>query len=169
MEDPDLRRFHAFETDPEARWMAAFASREAPSLAESRARWKRSLRDPAVAARTILADGRPVGYVVRFPLFGLPSVAYWIDRRSWGRGIATAALRRFLGELKERPLHARVAVDNLASRRVLEKCGFRTIGKDRGRAEARGAEVEELVMRLARPTRRAGERARPRRSGSDVA
>jgi RimJ/RimL family protein N-acetyltransferase len=48
-------------------------------------------------------------------------------------------------------MHARVAADNLASRRVLEKCGFRVIATDRGLAEARGAEIEELVLRLDEP------------------
>lgn len=41
-----------------------------------------------------------------------------------------------------------VAADNVASRRVLEKCGFRVLGMERGVAEARAAEIEELVLRL---------------------
>ena len=45
-------------------------------------------------------------------------------------------------------MHARVAADNVASRRVLEKCGFQVIGTDRGFAEARSAEIDELVLRL---------------------
>jgi RimJ/RimL family protein N-acetyltransferase len=47
-----------------------------------------------------------------------------------------------------RPLHARVVSDNVASRRVLEKCGFRVIATERNVAEARSAEIEELVLRL---------------------
>jgi RimJ/RimL family protein N-acetyltransferase len=47
-----------------------------------------------------------------------------------------------------RPLHARVASDNVASRRVLEKCGFRVIATERGFAEARAGEIEEFVLRL---------------------
>jgi RimJ/RimL family protein N-acetyltransferase len=50
---------------------------------------------------------------------------------------------------RTRPLHARVAYDNVASRRVLEKCGFRVIATERGFAEARSGEIEELVLRLA--------------------
>ena len=48
-------------------------------------------------------------------------------------------------------MNARVASDNVASRRVLEKCGFRVIATDRGFAEARSAEIEELVLRLEEP------------------
>jgi ribosomal-protein-alanine N-acetyltransferase len=47
-----------------------------------------------------------------------------------------------------RPLHARVAYDNVASQRVLEKYGFRVIGTERGFAEARSREIEEVVLRL---------------------
>jgi RimJ/RimL family protein N-acetyltransferase len=31
---------------------------------------------------------------------------------------------------------------------VLEKCGFREVGTDRGFAEARGGEIEEVRLRL---------------------
>jgi RimJ/RimL family protein N-acetyltransferase len=42
-----------------------------------------------------------------------------------------------------------VAADNAGSIRVLEKCGFTLVGKDRGYAHARGEEIDEWVMRLA--------------------
>jgi RimJ/RimL family protein N-acetyltransferase len=74
-------------------------------------------------------------------------VTYWIGRSFWGKGIATGALRAFLTVDPARPLHARVASDNVASRRVLEKCGFRVIAHERGFAEARSGEIEELVLR----------------------
>ena len=38
--------------------------------------------------------------------------------------------------------------DNVASIRVLEKCGFVRIGTDRGYANARRAEIDEVVMEL---------------------
>ncbi len=53
-----------------------------------------------------------------------------------------------LAEVVERPLHARAAKDNLASIRVLEKCGFVISGYDHGFADARGEEIEEVVMIL---------------------
>ena len=43
---------------------------------------------------------------------------------------------------------ARVAKDNLGSRRVLEKRGFAIVGEARGFANARGEEIEELVLEL---------------------
>ena len=38
--------------------------------------------------------------------------------------------------------------DNLASLRVLEKCGFVVIGREKGFANARGMEIEEVVLEL---------------------
>jgi RimJ/RimL family protein N-acetyltransferase len=49
-----------------------------------------------------------------------------------------------------RPLHARVAHDNVASRRVLEKCGFRVVATERSFAEGRSGEIEEVLLQLER-------------------
>jgi RimJ/RimL family protein N-acetyltransferase len=56
---------------------------------------------------------------------------------------------------RSRPLYAHVAFDNAASRRVLQKCGFRVIATEQGFAEARSAEIEELVLRLDEPASQA--------------
>src|SRR5262249_10111903 len=93
-------------------------------------------------------DGVVAGTIGSWGAPGEREVTYWIGRPHWGKGIATAALNALLAVDRSRPLHARVASDNLASRRVLEKCGFRVIATDRGVAEARSAEIEELVLRL---------------------
>jgi len=128
--------------------MAAFGGADLDSPDSFQVHWERMLGDRAVLARTVLWNGRIVGAVLQFPLFQKPSVAYSIDRGFWGRGIATRALSAFLKECPVRPLYARVATDNLASQRVLEKCGFTISGSGRGFARFRGAEIEELVYRL---------------------
>ena len=46
------------------------------------------------------------------------------------------------------PLYARVAKDNAASIRVLDKCGFKLHDEDRGFANARGEEIEEYILIL---------------------
>ncbi len=48
----------------------------------------------------------------------------------------------------ERPLFARVAHDNIGSKRVLEKCGFQVVGKDVAFAQARQTDIDELILRL---------------------
>jgi RimJ/RimL family protein N-acetyltransferase len=128
--------------------MAAFGGEDSDSEAAFQARWERMLSDRAVLARTVLWNGKIVGSVLQFELFKKPSVAYWIDREFWGRNIATRALAEFLRETPARPLYARVAKDNLASRKVLENCGFKMIGEDRGFARFRGTETEELIYQL---------------------
>ena len=79
---------------------------------------------------------------------GEAELSYWIGRAFWGKGIATAALKLFIEELEIRPLHARAAADNLASIRVLEKCGFTRTGTDRYFANARGEKIEEVIYIL---------------------
>ncbi len=64
-------------------------------------------------------------------------------------GIATWALKEFLVQKNQiRPIYARVAKDNLGSRRVLEKCGFKIIGESKGFANARNEEIEELILMI---------------------
>jgi len=59
---------------------------------------------------------------------GTAEVGYWLGEAVWGKGLGTAALNAFSGwafaEFDLRRLYAAVMVDNLGSRRVLEKAGF---------------------------------------------
>ena len=71
-----------------------------------------------------------------------------VGKPYWGQGIATAALRAFLLQVTVRPIYARAAKDNLASLRILEKCGFTMVGEGKGFANARGQEIEEWLLRL---------------------
>jgi RimJ/RimL family protein N-acetyltransferase len=111
-------------------------------------RWSRLRADATVLNRVIVVDDDVVGTIGSWGDPGEREVTYWIGRSYWGKGIATEALRAFLAVERSRPLHAHVAADNVASRRVLEKCGFRVIATGRGVAEARSAEIEELALRL---------------------
>lgn len=131
--------------------MAAFGGEDSDSLDAFQSRWERMIRDRSVRVRTVLWNGEIVGWVGQFELFQKPSVAYWIDREFWGRGIATRALLALLAESPVRPMYARVAKDNVASRRVLEKCGFKLSGEEKGFARYRGVEVEELIYQLRAP------------------
>ena len=78
---------------------------------------------------TILLEGQVAGSIVSFAQSGKLQVGYWIGRSYWGQGIATKALSAFLGHVKARPLYAHVAKHNIASLRVLEKCGFTICGE----------------------------------------
>jgi RimJ/RimL family protein N-acetyltransferase len=69
-----------------------------------------------------------------------PELGYWIAVRHWGRGYATEAARAVIGyaftELGHNTLSASVRVNNPASRRVLEKCGFQWSGVELRRIRA---------------------------------
>ncbi|MEU6630037.1 GNAT family N-acetyltransferase [Streptomyces parvus] len=149
VEDADLPLFFAWMSDPDATRVAAFTPKDPTDRAAFDAHWARIRSGSGgVVMRTAVADGVVVGHVGAYGEVGDRQVTYWIDRAHWGRGLATAALRAFLDETPIRPLHARAAADNLGSRRVLEKCGFVVTGTDRGFAQARGEEIDEVLVTL---------------------
>lgn len=61
-----------------------------------------------------------------------PEVGYWLGVAYWGRGFATEAVRAVIdhafGDLEHEALISGARVNNPASRRVLEKCGFQWTG-----------------------------------------
>ncbi|MRS04229.1 N-acetyltransferase [bacterium] len=142
----DLNIFFEQQLDLQANIMAAFTSKNVSDRAAFDAKWAKILADPAISIRTVLAGSQVAGYVLHHSWFGDPEITYWLGREFWGRGIATQALRSFLEQEKLRPLYGRVAADNIASRRVMEKCGFVLIGEDKGFSNARGQEVDELIL-----------------------
>jgi len=144
--ESDLQLFFEQQLDPQANFMAAFTSKNVTDRKAFDDKWAKILADPAIAIRTILANERVTGYVLHHSWFGDPEVTYWLGREFWGKGIASRALQMFLQQEKLRPLYGRVAKDNAASRRVLEKCGFVLIGEDKGFSNARGEEIEELIL-----------------------
>lgn len=148
--EDDLVIFFQQQQDPAANWMAAFTSKDPTDWAAFAAKWAKILDDRTGTAMTIVCGGRVAGNVLSFvaPWSGQREVSYWVWRDHWGRGVATRALAAFVEGLAARPLYARAAWDNIASIRVLEKCGFVPIGRDRGFANARGAEIEEVVLEL---------------------
>jgi RimJ/RimL family protein N-acetyltransferase len=148
VEAADLPWFFEFERDARACWMAAFTAEDPSDREAFDAHWRKVLANPAITKRTIVFDGKVAGYAACFEREGVPEVCYWIGPAYWGKGIATRALRLLVGELPARPLFARVAKDNLASLRVLAKCGFVVCGEGRYFAAARGQEIEEAVLRL---------------------
>ena len=147
--DSDLPIFFAQQLDPDANYMTAFTAKDPSNREAFDAHWDKIRAEPTILIRTILCDGQVAGSVLSYEEDGRPEVSYGLGREFWGKGIATWALGEFLREVNlKRPMYARVAKDNLGSRRVLEKCGFAVIGEERGYANARGMEIEELLLEL---------------------
>ena len=61
------------------------------------------------------------------------SLSYFVERAHWGLGYGRAIVDQYLRALPraDRPLTARVARGNLASRRILERAGFREAALER--------------------------------------
>ncbi|MBV8584496.1 MAG: GNAT family N-acetyltransferase [Candidatus Eremiobacteraeota bacterium] len=76
-------------------------------------------------------------------------IGYWLGRKFWGRGIATAAVSAVADLVFEREdivrLEAGAYSNNLQSQRVLKKCGFEREGILR-RAVIKGDEILDVVM-----------------------
>ncbi len=140
----DLPAFFEHQLDPAATRMAAFPSRDREAFM---AHWAKIMADPSNVLKTILYEGRVAGNVVSWEQDGRREVGYWLGREFWGRGIATRALALFLEQVRTRPLFAHVAVHNLGSICVLEKCGFAPYTEGQASDIPEG-EVEELVLRL---------------------
>jgi RimJ/RimL family protein N-acetyltransferase len=145
--ESDFPVFYANQGDDVSARMAAFGTRD-PDARAYAARWTKGLADDSQTAKTIVQGGQVVGFVATWLLEGKPQVTYWIARAHWGRGIATEALSRLLQCVTTRPIYASAAKDNVASLRVLEKCGFRICGSGSAFSSVRGAEVEEVFLEL---------------------
>lgn len=144
--DSDVPIFFDHQNDEAANYMAAFPPRDQSAFTTH---WAKIRHDPAVILKTILFEDEVVGHVASFDRAGDREVAYWIAREHWGKGLATAALSALLELDPKRPLIGRVVTDNIGSLRVLEKCGFVASGTEKMFAESRGAEIEEVIMKLA--------------------
>jgi RimJ/RimL family protein N-acetyltransferase len=146
--EEDLPLFFEHMQDPAAVRMAAFTPKDPADRAAFAAHWTKLRANATVVAKTILCDGRVAGSILKFEQDGTPEVTYWIAREYWGRGVATQALAAFLPYVRARPLYGRAAKDNVGSIRVLEKCGFTLVREEKGFANARGTEIEEVVLEL---------------------
>jgi RimJ/RimL family protein N-acetyltransferase len=138
VEADDLPLFFEHQRDPIAVAMVAFHSRDRAAFDQH---WAKLLADDSCLKKTIIvvsavsaenhvvsavsAENQVVGNIGSWTADGKREIGYWIDRAFWGRGVATEALSAFLCLEQTRPLYAGVAKHNVASIRVLQKCGFK--------------------------------------------
>lgn len=144
VQESDLPIFFEQQLDQEARKMAAFPGREHDAFMTH---WHKILADKGCITYTIVFDGRVAGNIGCWEAEGKWQIGYWLGREFWGQGIASAALAQFLETVTTRPLFAHVAKTNVASIRVLQKCGFTMCGEDRFTMPD-GIMGEELILRL---------------------
>lgn len=139
VEAGDLPAFYDHQLDPEATRMAVFSARDRDAFMTH---WAKSMADATSTLRAIIFEGKVAGNIVCWEQSGQHTVGYWIGRDYWGRGVASEALSQFIAQVKLRPLVAHVAKHNVASLRVLQKCGFVVSG------EATNPGGEEYLLML---------------------
>ena len=138
--EDDLDVLFEQQREPEAIAMAIFPAREREAFD---AHWRRVLANDRNVVRAIEVDGEVAGNIGSWEQDGKQLVGYWLGRKFWGRGLATAALGEFVEELGVRPLHAWVAHEQ---RRLDPRA--REVRLRRRSASAHH-DVEELLFELA--------------------
>lgn len=146
--EEDLNLFFQFQLDKEAIYLAAFTPKDPTDKPAYIEKFTKHLADPTINNMTIKVDDVIVGSIAKFIMFGDTEITYWIDKKYWGKGIASSALKEFLKIEKTRPMYGRAAFDNFGSQKVLEKCGFKKIGEDKGFANARQEKIVEFIYKL---------------------
>jgi RimJ/RimL family protein N-acetyltransferase len=141
----DLEFMFQIGLDPESNAMAGTKPRTREAFFEA---WAQHFNNPAIRGCVILCGAELVGSIACFQVGEEDHVGYWIAREHWGRGIASQALKAFLKVETRRPLRATVARANVASTRVLAKCGFRCVGYRQGEETERysAREVGDFVL-----------------------
>lgn len=143
--EDDLSAFFEHQCDTDANQMAAFPARDRDAFM---AHWTKILRDETATIKTILFNEYVAGNILCWEQDQKRLVGYWIGKSYWGRGVATKSLTEFLGVVRSRPLFAHVAIHNIASIRVLEKCGFTICSEEMAALYSPSDGVEELVLKL---------------------
>ena len=147
-EKDDLQVLFQFQLDQEANYLAAFTAKDQNDIIAYIEKYTKFLGDSSINMQTIKVGDEIAGSVAKYVMENDAEITYWIDRKYWGQGIATSALKEFLNLEQTRPIYGRVAFDNYGSQKVLEKCGFIKTGMDKGFANARQTEIEEYIYKL---------------------
>ena len=150
VEPRDLSILYEIQAQSEGNEMAGTKPRTREAFFEV---WDKHFTDPGVGGWVIELESsgvsEVVGSIARFVAEGRDCVGYWLARAHWGKGIASRALELFLAQEVRRPLHATTAENNVASRKILERCGFECVGFRFGEETERylAREIVDFVLR----------------------
>ncbi len=107
---------------------------------------------PFVYAILRKEDNANLGYVQLVQIEEGWEIGYHIAKRYTGHGYATEAVNLFLQYLKNntkiKEVYGVALSDNLASRRVLQKCGFKIYFEGEGPYQGKNKNIIESVIKL---------------------
>ena len=108
----------------------------------------------------VLGASGPIGVAtVKRPGSGepprsMPRLGYWIGRKFWRQGFGGEAIGALVDfafrTYPSEKIGAGVFLDNIASRRLLEKLGFTDVGRNSIFSRSRGKDVETADMQITR-------------------
>ncbi len=140
--DEDNRRFvpdEVFETVEDAKetiefLMSIYKSEEGP-----------------LVYPVLLKDGTNIGYVQLVPLKEEYEVGYHIGKEYTGNGYATEALKAFLSEIMPKKnldnVYGICVSENIASKKVLEKCGFKKEYEGIGQYQGESRQIAKYILK----------------------
>lgn len=157
-QDSDAEALYKYASDPvvgeRAGWLPHKSVEE--SLEIIRTVFKNPTTWAIVLKETNEAIGA-IGYMSDCPLNlparkGEPLVGYWVSKPYWNQGICTEALQLMLDHIRKETNYTSLIsshfVDNPASGRVMEKCGFVPTGETAINEDLHSG--EERLMRVQR-------------------
>ena len=156
--EDDAPALYKYASDPEVGPRAGWEPHK--SIKESLEIIRTVFHNDTTWAIELKETGEPLGAMGYLPAEGshLPSrkgeplVGYWVGRPYWNRGICTEALQLMLGHIREatdiRSLIGSHFIDNPASGRVMEKCGFVPTGETCIDQTLAGSDSPMRVLRL---------------------
>ena len=140
--DEDNRRFvpdEVFETIEDARETIEFLM----SVYES--------GDGPLVYPVLLKDGTNIGYVQLVPIEEGYEVGYHIGKEYTGKGYATEALKAFLQDIMPtknlNKVYGICVSENMASVKVLEKCGFQKEYEGMGQYQGVNRQIVKYVLK----------------------
>jgi len=140
--DEENRRFvpdEVFETIEDARETIEFLM----SVYES--------GDGPLVYPVLLKDGTNIGYVQLVPIEEGYEVGYHIGKEYTGKGYATEALKAFLQDIMPtknlNKVYGICVSENMASVKVLEKCGFQKEYEGMGQYQGENRQIVKYVLK----------------------
>jgi L-amino acid N-acyltransferase YncA len=103
----------------------------------------------AVAEEHVLGWGGLAAYSSRECYAGIAEASVYVDARARGRGIGTALTEALAAAAEDRGFHkliGKLFTDNLASIRLVERCGFDSVGLHRRHGRLDGDWRDVLVV-----------------------